>query len=126
MTDKEKRSTDLLHSTDELRRLIIENPDLPLLVFAGGEANIDDEYFFYTFCSEITAEKGEFLDCWQEINEERFFISRQEFKEEVEEWLEDSDSNLGLSKRKMDALVEKELTKYEPYWKPCIILCVDN
>lgn len=29
----------LLHSADELRQLIRENPTLPLLVFAGENAN---------------------------------------------------------------------------------------
>lgn len=35
MTNDERRPTGLLHSADELRQLIRENPTLPLLVFAG-------------------------------------------------------------------------------------------
>lgn len=35
MTNDERHPTGLLHSADELRQLIRENPALPLLVFAG-------------------------------------------------------------------------------------------
>lgn len=35
MTNDERRPTGLLHSADELRQLIRENPTLPLIVFAG-------------------------------------------------------------------------------------------
>ena len=44
MTNEERRPTGLLHSADELRRLIREYPTLPLLVFAGEAA----EVFTYT------------------------------------------------------------------------------
>lgn len=36
MLEREKRPTSLLTASDELRKLIIENPGVPLLVFAGG------------------------------------------------------------------------------------------
>lgn len=63
MTNDERRPTGLLHSADELRQLIRENPTLPLLVLAGEEANIGD--YSYMCCSYIKAYKGEFLDCAQ-------------------------------------------------------------
>ena len=39
MTPNECKPSGLLHSADELRQLIRENPTLPLLVFAGENAN---------------------------------------------------------------------------------------
>ena len=42
MNEYEKKSTGLLHATDELRQLILENPELPLLVFAGEDCNSGD------------------------------------------------------------------------------------
>lgn len=39
MTNEERRPTGLLHTANELRQLIRNNPTLPLLVFAG-EAGI--------------------------------------------------------------------------------------
>lgn len=60
MTNGERRPTGLLHTADELRQLIRNNPTLPLLVFAGEEANSGD--YSYMSCSYIKAYKGEFLD----------------------------------------------------------------
>lgn len=56
MTNDEHRPTGLLHSADELRQLIRENPTLPLIVFAGDEANSGD--YSYMSCSYIKAYKG--------------------------------------------------------------------
>lgn len=42
MTREERKPTGLLHSADELKQLIVENPDLPILVFAGDYANNGD------------------------------------------------------------------------------------
>lgn len=59
MTNDERRPTGLLHTADELRQLIRNNPTLPLLVFAGEEANSGD--YSYMSCSYIKAYKGESL-----------------------------------------------------------------
>lgn len=45
MNEYEKKRTGLLHATDELRQLILENPELPLLVFAGEDCNSGDYSF---------------------------------------------------------------------------------
>ena len=37
MTEQEKKPCGLLHDCHELRKLILENPGLPLLIFAGEE-----------------------------------------------------------------------------------------
>lgn len=113
--------TDLLHSADELRRLIIENPDLPLLVFAGENAN-DGGDFPYMSCSSVTARVGEFLDYPQTVNECRCYTDRDEFREDVENDNADFDG----SDREFEQFVENILSKYEPFWKPCIILYVNN
>ena len=111
--EKISTSTGLLQSTTLLRKLIIENPDLPLLVFAGEEANIGD--WSYMSCSYVTARIGEYLDCMQEVNECRCYTDRADFEDDFkgtdEEW---------------DEYLSKELAKYDPYWTECIILHVDN
>lgn len=101
MTNEERRPTGLLHTADELRQLIRNNPTLPLLVFAGEEANSED--YSYMSCSYIKAYKGEFLDCTQTVNDCMCYTDEE-----------------------FDALVKKTVAEYDPYWKPCIILNVDN
>lgn len=120
MTNDERHPTGLLHSADELRQLIRENPALPLLVFAGEEANSGD--YPYMSCSYIKAYKGEFLNCTQTVNDCMCYTDRDEFEEAVADSLADGD----YTDEEFDALVKKTVAEYDPYWKPCIILNVDN
>lgn len=89
MTNGERRPTGLLHTADELRQLIRNNPTLPLLVFAGEEANSGD--YSYMSCSYIKAYKGEFLDCAQTVNDCMCYTDRDEFEETVADSLVDGD-----------------------------------
>lgn len=120
MTNDERRPTGLLHSADELCQLIRENPTLPLLVVAGEEANIGD--YSCMCCSYIKVYKGEFLDCAQTVNDCMCYTDRDEFEEAVADSLADVD----YTDEEFDALVKKMVAEYDPYWKPCIILNVDN
>lgn len=125
MTDAEKRPTDLPQSTDELRRLIAENPTLPLLVFASEDAVCGD--YTYTCCSSVSASLGEFLDCQQEVNEERVYCDKDDFAEEYADKLYDWEGrDWDGSDKEWDEYVDKRIAEYDPYWKPCIILYVGN
>lgn len=121
MKNEEKMPSGLIHSTDELRRLIIDNPTLPLLVFAGEEANGGD--YMYTSCSYVRADVGEFLDCKQEINDEKCYCDRDDFEEDLADALCDDFTG---SNEDFEARVRDEAAKYDPYWKKCIILYVNN
>ena len=115
MTTLEKIPLGLLHSTEELRNLIIENPDLPLLVFAGQDCNCGD--WMYMSCGYCHAALGEFLDCHQNVNSEKCYCDRDDFQEDLEYMYEDAYD---------DEWIAAELKSYDPYWKKCIILYVDN
>jgi hypothetical protein len=117
----ERVSTGLATSATELRQLIIDNPGLPLLVFAGEDANCGGDYN-YTSCSRVRASIGEFLDCAQTVNDCRVFEDRDDFEEE----LKDCYSDFNGSDAEFDQFIENILREYEPYWKRCIILYVDN
>lgn len=119
MKDREKLDTGLLHSCDHLREIILEHPELPLLVFAGEESNGGD--FPFMCCGNIRAEIGEFLDCRQEVYEERAFTSKEEFQEAIENY-----SDFEGTDEEFDEYIKARMAEYEPYWKPCIILYVDN
>ena len=60
MRDSELIVTGLLTAADGLRQLILDNPGLPLLVFAGEDANIGE--YSYMACSSVMASLGVFLD----------------------------------------------------------------
>ena len=89
-------------------------------------------------CSYVKAYKGEYLDCSQSVNDCMCFTDRDEFEEAVADSLADrncTDEEMGIeatfvdplcTDEEFDALVKKEMAEYDPYWKPCIILNVDN
>ena len=123
MENNEKFPTYNTHNTDKLRQLIIENPELPLVVLANDQANDGD--YSYMFCSSIYAELGELLDCMQEINDEICFTDRDEFREAIEDMLynntdEEHDDDW------FEAEADRIEAEYEPYWKKCILLTVGN
>ena len=125
MTEKEKISMGLLYSTNDLRKLIIDNPDLPLLVFAGEDANHNGDYP-YMSCSCIYSYIGEFLDCSQTINESICYTDRDDFEDDLADYLDNLEDVAAMTDVEFDARLKQELAKYEPYWKKCIILYVNN
>ena len=120
MTELEKRPTGLLHSGEEIRKLIMEHPDLPLVILANDEANTGE--YSTMFCSSLYAEVGEFLDCMQEIEDEHAFTDREEF----EDYVADSFYDFDGSEKEKEQAIENRIMEYEPYWKPCIIVTVGN
>ena len=114
-----KLETGLLHATDELRELILQNPELPLLVFAGEDSNNGE--WGYMSCSSVKAVIGEYLDCEQTVNDERCFTDRDDFQEEMEDKCDFTGTDEEFAE-----YIKARMAEYEPYWKPCIILYVDN
>ncbi len=117
-----KKMIDLFNSTEELRKLIIENPDLPLVVFAGESANTGD--YSSTSCSDVCAYIGEILNCENGVSKDRVFDDREEFKDVLFDELEYEHPE--LDDDELYELFEKKINEYEPYWEKCIILYVNN
>ena len=122
MKDPMKVKHRLVHSTDELKGMILEHPDLPMLVFAGDEANTGD--YSYTVCTSVGVKVGEYLDCLNEVSDEIIFTDREYFEEELADKL--FDKHADLPDDEWEALIQKKMEEYAPYWKPCIIVFVDN
>lgn len=123
MNNEERKPTGLLHSADELKQLVAENPDLPIVVFAGDDANTGD--YTYMSCNYVSATKGEFLDCAQQIDECRCYTDRDDFEDDVYTVLEGEEQYDKLTDDEFDSVVKQKITEYDAFWKPCIILYVD-
>ena len=113
----------LLHECQELKRLIAENPDLPLAFF---HEDTGDYRSGYISCGSVTAHKGEVLDCYQDINDEKVFASRDEFEEELQEVLCAIGEYRNISDEEFYEILKKEKSKYDDKWKDCIIVYVGN
>lgn len=121
MLDREKQPTGLMHSGEQLRKLLLEYPELPLIVFAEEDANNGD--YPWISCTDISAEVGEFLDCQQEYKDCYCFIDRDEFRDEIAETVY---LNQEITDEQLERETERIFAEYKPYWKPCIILTVGN
>ena len=105
----------------ELKKMIIENPELPILVFAGDEANQGD--YPCEYCANVHAEIGKCLDIENNnIDNNHIFTDRDELREAVEKKY----SDFKPSEMSWEKFIEKKIAEYDPYWQPCIIVIVDN
>lgn len=114
MKEEEKRATELVHSTDELRKVLLKYPGLPLVIFAGEG---------YAACSKAIGCEGIILDCMQEVDKEKVYIDRAEFEEDLYNKLynyyDGSDDDF-------EVYFKDRLKEYEPYWKDAFILFVNK
>lgn len=115
-------SYSLTHSSDELKRLILENPDLPIVVLAGEEANSYD--FYWTYCSSVSYHISEILDCDYYDYDDTVFTDRYRLEEKIEDDL--YDEYCDKPEEEYDAAVKRELEKYEPYWQKVIAIYATN
>ena len=113
----------LIHDASELRKLIAENPDLPIVILAGEEANSGDPYWMY--CSSVSAGLDEVLDIHTPYDGETVFTDKDEFEEAVSDAMWNKESS-ELSDSEFDAMVKAEVAKYEPYWRKVIAVYADN
>lgn len=116
------RNYALTQPIDELKKLILENPDLPIAVLAGEDAN--SGWSGYMFCTSISFSIGEILDCDFYYYDDGVFTDRDELEEYIIDIL--SDEYPDMSDEEFDAIVRKEVEKYEPYWKEVIAIWADN
>ena len=108
-----------LKQTDELKELIAKYPDYPIVVIVDSEVVADYDYGWW-YAPEIRFGIGEILDCEQDVDDEKTYIDRDELEEDIEEMLSCDNRYEKLSDEDFNKAVEKELNKYEPYWKKVI------
>ncbi|WP_215508399.1 hypothetical protein [Peptoniphilus sp. EMRHCC_23] len=113
-----------LNECKELKRLIAEYPDLPLMFFADDTGN--DGTFDYMSCSMIRAHKGKILDCQNEVDNEIVFDDKRYFEEELREMLCEKYAYSNFTDDEFEEIFEEEKSKYDDKWKDCIVVYVGN
>ena len=117
MSDK---SIGIIHDTTELRKLIAENPDLPIAIMVGQEVASDE--YAYTYCTDVRCHVGEILDC-EVPGSDTVITDRDDLQDCIDNSL---DEFWELPDAKYAEVVAKKLAEYEPYWKQAIIVIADN
>lgn len=117
------KKSDIAKDTDELKKLIWRNLDLPIIVLAGEDATGSDSY--YTYCSRVRFEISEVL-CNDDVLDynDCLFTDREDFEENRRDFL--CTDNEHITDEKFDKLVEVEMAKYEDDWVKAIIIYADN
>ena len=110
-----------LNYTATLRNLILENPDLPLVVFAGQDA-CDSWHYSSQLCTGVNAYIGEILNCDVHFSN-MCYTDRDKFKDDLEDYFY---SDFEGKEEEFNKFIEKKLQEYEHDWIRCIILDVDN
>ena len=110
--------------TDELKKLIAEHPDYPIVVIVANEVVADDFYGWW-YAPSLSFSIGEILDCEQEVNDEKVYTDRDDFEEDLADILGDSGDYDETTDEEFDKIVQEELKKYEPYWKKVIQIRAD-
>jgi len=111
---------------EELRKIILENPDLPIAVLVGENAFAGD--FYWNFASKITYSIEEILNADTPFlsDSNRVFNNREDFEIFIGDWLYSQNDNNKLSEKDFDNLLRSEIEKYDPYWVKCICIYADN
>lgn len=116
------QSYELSKSSDELKKLILENPELPVVVLAGEEANGGD--YSWMFCSYVSFHIEEILDCDFLDYNDTVFTDRDRLEEKITDDLYDDYSD--GPEEEYDAAVKRKLQELEPYWKKVIAIYASN
>ena len=115
-------SYSLTHSSDELKKLIFENPDLPIVVLAGDDASCGD--WRWTYCSSVSFHIDEILDCDYYDYDDVVFTDRDRLEECVVDELADEYED--KSEEEFDEAVKRKLEELEPYWTKVIAIYATN
>lgn len=122
---KEYRPLDMFYAqTDELKKLISEYPDYPIVVLCNSEV-VADDYTAWWYAPHISFSIGEILDCEQNINYEKIYIDRDEFEEDVQTVIECYDNAENMTAEEFEDELNRIIQIYEPYWKNVIEIRAD-
>ena len=116
---------DIVKDSTELRKMIAENPDLPIVIMTSYEATTDE--YYWTYCSAVHCEVGEVLDCECPWKEGLVYSDRIEFEEDLADYLSDTVENADkMSDEEFNCIVNIWKETFEQYWHKAIIIKADN
>lgn len=119
-------SCELIHDATELRKLIAENPDLPIVVLASEEANHGE--WGWEYCANVSCEVQEILDVKTPFDREDgiVFHDRGDFEEAIADEVCDRFPYKEMSNEEFDKAVACEAAMYDGCWKKVIAVYVSN
>lgn len=98
-----------LKDTSNLRQLILENPNLPLIILCGDEA-WDGEHSY----SSASASKGsiEELGLYDDVVDE-IWVDKEEYREKLENDLCDDEEYINMTDEEFDNMIDGKIAETE-------------
>lgn len=95
-----------LEDTTELRKLIIENPDLPLLFFVGDDAYIDDGYqYSMAYASNASIQK---LTLYNDV-----WMDKDDYAEKLRDDLAFEEEYISMTDEEYDTMIDQKVNETE-------------
>lgn len=116
------RTYSLAKNSDELKKLILENPDLPIVVLADEDSSCGD--WRWTYCSSVTFAIDEILDYDYYDYDDAVFTDRDRLEEYVGDMLYDEYHD--KSDEEYEQAIKDKLAELEPYWTKVIAIYASN
>lgn len=117
-------NTGIIHDSEKLRKLIQENPGLPIVFLAGESAN--DGEWCWTYCSKVDCGLDTILDIRTPYDDgEKVFTDETDFLETIEAimYYKHCDS---MTQEEIEAAAKREADMYSGCWRKVIAVYVDN
>lgn len=116
---------ELIHDCTELRRMIAENPGLPIIVLAGEEAGSE---WAWTYCTSVKARLSRILDIKTPYDDERVFDDEGDFEDAVTDCLANCFDDMlpDYSGQTLEEKIKAEIEKYKPFWRDVIAIYATN
>ena len=94
-----------LEDTTELRKLIMENPDLPLLIFCGEEAYNDDYPYSMAYASNGEIQELTLYD--------DFWMDKDDYAEKLRDDLAFEEEYKDMTDEEYDAMIDQKVNETE-------------
>ena len=120
----------------ELRKILIENPTLPVVVMMGKIDEEDRNKDYWMYADVVKVKIGEVLDCEDLFGDDEYWIytDRYEFYDAVREYVErDTEKNHERYNRVekdwadcVDDMITGIMERYKPFWTKAIVVYADR
>lgn len=102
--------------TASLRAALAEHPDYPVIIMADTRDCFTE--YDYACLRDGRVEVGEYLApaVAPQPREEYIYMSRDELREDL------ADNLYDLTDEEFEAELDREMAKFEPFWRDCIII----
>lgn len=118
-------STGIIHDADKLRKLIQENPELPVVILAEESANSGE--WCWQYCSAVDCQIETILDVKTPYDSdgEKTFTDEGDFLEEIENALYDKFGD-SMTTKQIEEAAKREADMYSGCWRKVIAVYVGN